>query len=102
LNSLTVFFASAFVSSLIIRLFADGLHLRLYVKEGKPHIFFMKRVKRTRGLHIHHFVWGIVLFCVAFGLLYQGVTVIAMTFAGVGVALIASEAKELVLSKWGY
>jgi hypothetical protein len=101
MNSLTVFFATAFLSSLAIRLFADGLNLRLYVQKGRPHIFFMKRVRKTKGLHIHHFVWGMIVFGAAYWLLYFSVEWWAMLFSGLGLALIASEAKELVLQKWG-
>jgi hypothetical protein len=43
-----------------------------------------------------------VMFGAAYWLLYGGIQDYAMLFSGVGVALIASEAKELVLQKWGY
>jgi hypothetical protein len=97
-----IFWASAFISSLVIRLCADGLHLRLYVKRGQPRIFFLRHIRKTQGVHIHHFVFGLVIFLIAFALLAQDYDNTGMLFGGIGIALIASETKELVFSKWGY
>jgi hypothetical protein len=52
-------------------------------------------------IHVHHFVWGIVAAFVAIGALYYDLVYLGVFAAGIGVALIASEAKELVLQKWG-
>jgi len=80
-----VFWATAFLSTLLARLLADYAKVRLHV----------------RGVHIHHFVWGIVAAFVAIAALYYDVVYPGVFAAGIGVALIASEAKELVLQRWG-
>lgn len=67
------------------RLLADYVKIRLHVK----------------GVHVHHCVWGIVAAFVAIGALYWNQIYVGVFAAGIGVALIASEAKELVLQKWG-
>jgi len=76
----------------LTRVVADYVKLRLHVK----------------GVHIHHFVWGILATFIAIAGLYYEIVVpgigflyVAMIAAGIGVALVASEAKELVLQKWG-
>lgn len=105
MNPITVFFATAFVSSLIIRLFADYLKLRFYVQKRKgkytPKFLLLKGTTRIRGVHIHHFVWGILIFVLAFAMLYEHIQPYDMALAGFAVALIASESKELVLQEWG-
>jgi hypothetical protein len=83
-NPATLFWMTAFLSTLVIRALADYAKLRFYVK----------------GVHIHHFVWGIISAFIAFAALYYDWTTAGMIFGGIGVALIASEAKELILQRW--
>jgi hypothetical protein len=83
-----IFWATAFLSILLIRLLADYVKLRLHV----------------RGIHIHHFIWGIVSAFIAIAVLYHGnhqLIQFGMFCAGLAASLIASEVKELVLQKWG-
>ena len=80
-----VFWATAFLSILLIRLLADYVKLRLHV----------------RGVHIHHFVWGIVCAFGAIAALYKDLVYPGVFLAGCAASLIASEAKELVLQRWG-
>ena len=80
-----IFWATAFLATLLTRLLADYVKVRLHVK----------------GVHVHHFVWGIVATFAAIGALYWNQIYVGVFAAGIGVALIASEAKELVLQKWG-
>jgi len=76
---------------LATRLVADYMRIRLHVE----------------GIHIHHFVWGILATFIAIAALYSEIVIpgigllrLGMIAAGIGVALIASEAKELVLQRW--
>jgi len=105
MNPITLFFATAFVSSLVVRLFADYIKIRFYMQRRKgrykPTFLLLKGYTRIRGVHIHHFLWGILLFVLAFAMLYEHIQPCDMALAGVAVALIASESKELVLQKWG-
>jgi len=96
-----IFWASAFLSSLVIRLFADYYPIRFYLHDREIQIFHLKGAAARHGVHVHHFVWGIVLFCFALPALYFDFAHAGMLMSGVGVALIASEAKELILQKWG-
>ena len=81
-----VFWATAFLVTLLTRLLADYAKVRLHV----------------RGVHIHHFVWGILSAFLAILALYYGLgdSYLGLFLAGIAVALISSEAKELVLSRW--
>lgn len=109
MNPLTVFFASAFISSLIIRFLADYVKIRLYIQKRKkkyrPKILIIHDVLgksiRIRGIHIHHFVWGILALIVAFALAYKDVQPYDMAVVGLAVALIMSEFKEIILQGWG-
>jgi hypothetical protein len=60
-----------------------------------------KQAPGKNRIHVHHFVWGIIAIFGAFAGLYYQQVYPAMFAAGIGAALIASEAKELVLQKWG-
>ena len=84
-----VFWATFALMLLVTRLVADYMRIRLHVK----------------GIHIHHFVWGILSLFISFAALYFDrhsiLLYVAMIGGGTGAALIASEAKELVLQKWG-
>jgi len=84
-----LFWASAFLMTLLTRLVADYARVRLHF----------------RGIHVHHFVWGILATFGAIAALYydsrSALVYVGCWLAGTGVALISSEAKELVLQKWG-
>jgi len=104
-----IFWATAFLSSLLIRLLADYVKIRLYVRRdrsllGPSIITVARRGRKDPGVHVHHFVWGIVSAFIAIAILYHGnhqLIEVGMFSAGLAAALIASEAKELVLQKWG-
>ena len=108
MSSLTpteIFWATAFLSSLLIRLLADYVKIRLHITRDKRiRVFFLGKRVRVGGVHIHHFVWGIVSAFIAIAVLYHGnhqLIQFGMFCAGLAASLIASEAKELVLQKWG-
>jgi hypothetical protein len=100
-----LFWATAFLSSLLIRLLADYVKIRLHITRDKRiRIFFLSKRVRVGGVHIHHFVWGIISAFIAIAVLYHGnhhLIEFGMFCAGLAASLIASEAKELLLQKWG-
>ncbi len=104
-TDLELFLMSGWVSYIIIRTVADSIKLRLYVdfkdwriKVGKP--------KRSFGLgggksdiHIHHFIFGIILMPITFVALYFRYWP-GPILVGVVMALIGSEIKELFFMNW--
>jgi hypothetical protein len=115
-TDLELFLMTGWVSYIIIRLLADSVKLRLYidfkdwkVKVGKP--IPQSRVGSALGralgrksdvpnTHIHHFVIGMLLMPFTFYALYWHYWV-APILAGIVMALVFSEIKELVLMNWG-
>ena len=79
-----IFWPSFAVSYVIIRLFADFLKLRLYVKTT----------------HVHHFIFGLALMPFSWLMFSKKDDNLAWTISGVVAALIASEVKELILDEW--
>ncbi len=106
-TDLELFLMSGWISFIVIRGVADSIKLRLYVdfkdwkvKVGKPKRSF--RFLSPGGgsnIHIHHFVFGIILMPITFIALYwhfwEGPVLV-----GIVMALIGSEVKELVLMNW--
>jgi hypothetical protein len=106
---------SGWVAYILIRLLADSVKLRLYidfkdlkVKVGKPlattrfqklnaKIFGGKNSAPTT--HIHHFVFGMFLMPFTFIALYWRIWY-GPVLVGIVMALIFSEAKELMFMNW--
>ena len=89
----------------MIRLLADYMKVRLYIplSETQKYRSFMiqKQAPGKNRIHIHHFVWGIVCAFAAIGALYWNQVYPGAFLAALAASLIASEAKEMVLQKWG-
>jgi len=114
-SDLELFLLSGWVSYILIRLLADSVKLRLYIdfkdwkiKVGKPiatsrlqllgwRIFGGKHGAPTS--HIHHFVFGMFLMPITFIALYWRFWY-GPVLVGIVMALIFSEAKELILMNW--
>ncbi len=92
---------------------ADSIKLRLYVdfsnwkfKIGKPTNSFMSvfpsilPFRKKSDIHIHHFVFGMILMPITFIALYWRLWY-GPVLVGVVIALIGSEVKELILMSWG-
>jgi len=108
---------TGWVAYILIRALADSVKLRLYVdfkdmtiKVGKPEqpppkALFHKVTKRFGGkdelpnTHVHHFVFGMLLMPFTFIALYYD-SWTGPILAGVVMALVFSEIKELVLMTW--
>jgi len=81
---INIFWPTFAISYVVIRLFADFLKLRLYVKKT----------------HVHHFTLGLALMPVSWLIFSKNDDKLAWTISGVIAALIASEVKELILDEW--
>jgi hypothetical protein len=118
-TDLEMFLLSGWVSYIIIRLAADSIKLRLYVdlkhlrvKVGRPPKQSIAgtiqgltdralgRQKPGSNIHIHHFIFGMVLMPLTFIVLYWHFW-FSPVLVGVVMALVFSEIKELVLMSWG-
>ncbi len=112
-----MFLLTGWVSYILIRTLADSVKLRLYVdfkdwkfKVGRPLQSPPKSVfgkasrafggrKDVPNTHVHHFVFGMVLMPVTFIALYWRFWY-GPVLAGVVMALVFSEIKELFLMNW--
>jgi len=116
-TDLELFLMSGWVSYILIRALADSVKLRLYVdfkdwkvKVGRPEqqsTSFIHKASRVIGgqkevpnTHLHHFVFGMLLMPLTFIALYWRFWW-GPVLAGVVMALVFSEIKELVLMNWG-
>ncbi len=118
-TDLELFLLSGWVSYIAIRAAADSIKLRLYVdfkhlriRVGRPPKHSLAgsiqgltdktlgKQKSGSNIHIHHFVFGMVLMPVTFIALYWQLW-FGPVLVGVVMALIFSEIKELVLMSWG-
>ncbi len=117
-TDLELFLMSGWVSYILVRSLADSVKLRLYVdfkdlkiKVGKPlpeqsrsvYAFASRafgRQKPVPNTHIHHFVFGMALMPFTFMALYWHLWY-GPVLAGIVMALVFSEIKELVLMNWG-
>ena len=116
-TDLELFLMSGWVSYILVRGLADSVKLRLYVdfkdwkiKVGRPlrpaNTFLGKASKAFGGqkdvpnTHVHHFVFGMAFMPVTFIALYWRFWYVPV-LAGVVMALVFSEIKELVLMSWG-
>lgn len=117
-TDLELFLLSGWVSYILIRLVADSVKLRLYIdfkhwriRVGKTQRRSlagsiqgladraMGRQKPWSNIHIHHFVFGMILMPFTFIALYWHLWY-GPVLVGVVMALIFSEIKELVLMTW--
>jgi hypothetical protein len=107
-TDLELFLLSGWISYILIRAVADSIKLRLYIdfknwkfRVGKPkRLLALPRFSRNSNIHIHHFVFGIVMMPPTFVTLYWHVW-LGPILTGIVMALIGSEVKELVLMSWG-
>ena len=116
-TDLELFLMTGWVSYILVRALADSVKLRLYIdfkdwkiKIGKPlqsqsKVFGKFRnafsgQKDVPNTHIHHFVFGMGLMPFTFIALYWRFWY-GPVLAGVVMALVFSEIKELVLMNWG-
>jgi len=115
-TDLELFLMSGWIAYILIRLLADSVKLRLYIdfkdwkiKVGKPMATskFQKLSAKMFGgketaptSHIHHFVFGMLLMPVTFIALYWRLW-FGPVLVGIVMALVFSEAKELILMNWG-
>jgi hypothetical protein len=114
---LELFLLAGWISRILIRAVADSVKLRLYVdfkewkiKVGRPSQSsnsFIHKASRAFGgknqvpnTHVRHFLFGMILMPVAFVALYWRFWY-GPVLAGVVMALVFSEIKELVLMNWG-
>ena len=107
---------SGWVAYILIRLLADSVKLRLYIDFKDMKIKVAKPVAAGRmqrlsskmfggkenapTTHVHHFVFGMLLMPVTFIALYWRIW-FGPVLVGIVMALIFSEAKELILMNWG-
>jgi hypothetical protein len=106
-TDLELFLMSGWISYIVIRGVADSIKLRLYidfkdlkVKVGKPkRSFGFLPGRGESSIHIHHFVFGILLMPFTFIALYWRFWP-GPILVGIVMALIGSEVKELVLMNW--
>ena len=114
-TDLELFLMSGWIAYILIRLLADSVKLRLYIdfkdwkiKVGKPMATskFQKLSAKMFGgketaptSHIHHFVFGMLLMPVTFIALYWRLW-FGPVLVGIVMALVFSEAKELILMNW--
>jgi len=117
-TDLELFLMSGWVSYILVRSLADSVKLRLYldfkdwkIKVGRPLKSQPKSVlgkasqaiggqKDVPNTHIHHFVFGMGLMPFTFIALYWRFWY-GPILAGVVMALVFSEIKELILMNWG-
>ena len=113
-TDLELFLMSGWIAYILIRLLADSVKLRLYIdfkdwkiKVGKPMATskFRKLSAKMFGgketaptSHIHHFVFGMLLMPVTFIALWR--LWFGPVLVGIVMALVFSEAKELILMNW--
>ena len=97
-NPATMFLSTGWISYFLIRFFADILNVRLYIP-SKVGTSVTKRVSADKKVHIHHFVFGMALMPVVMVALWFHYW-LAPAFAGVQLALIGSETKELLYQHW--
>ena len=119
LTDLELFLLSGWISYILIRAIADSVKLRLYVDfkhlrirvgrtqneslAGHIHVLADKALRRNKAasnIHIHHFVFGMILMPVTFAALYWRLW-FSPVLVGIVMALTFSEIKELVLMSWG-
>ncbi len=117
-TDLELFLLSGWISYILIRGLADSVKLRLYIdfkhlriRVGRPqhqflgghvHGFADKALGRSTpasNIHIHHFVFGMILMPVTFIALYWRLWT-GPVLVGIVMALVFSEIKELVLMNW--
>jgi len=115
-SDLELFLMSGWIAYILIRALADSVKLRLYidfkdwkVKVGKPEqppTSFIHKASRVIGgqkeapnTHLHHFVFGMLLMPLTFIALYYRIWW-GPVLAGIVMALVFSEIKELVLMNW--
>jgi len=115
-TDLELFLMAGWVSYILIRALADSIKLRLYVdfkdwkiKVGRPSQSsnsIIHKAARAFGnrdqmpnTHVHHFVFGMMLMPVSFIALYWRFWY-GPVLAGIVMALVFSEIKELVLMNW--
>lgn len=90
---------TGWVSYFIIRVIADDLKARLYVDpSGKVEISGPQ--DDSHNLHLHHFIYGLALGPPVGVMLWYHYWP-GPILAGIQVALVGSEIKELILMKWG-
>ena len=118
LDDLSLFLLSGWIAYILIRALADSVKLRLYIdfkdwkiKVGKPEqpapsaSLFHRASKAISGqkeqpnTHVHHFVFGMGLMPFTFIMLYWHLWY-GPVLAGVVMALVFSEFKELILMNW--
>lgn len=116
-TDLELFLMSGWVSYILVRTLADSVKLRLYldfkdwkIKVGRPLKSPPKSVlgkasyvvagpKNVPNTHIHHFVFGMGLMPFTFIALYWRLWY-GPILAGVVMALVFSEIKELIMMNW--
>jgi len=81
-----IFSFSTLIAYLVTRLFADYLHMRLYVSHGR--------------LHVHHFLFGLALMPLTLIASETEHYELTDVLAGTVTALVLSEIKQLVLQNW--
>jgi hypothetical protein len=107
-TDLELFLLSGWISYILIRLVADSIKLRLYIdfkdwkiKVGKPKgLLRFLPLRNGSNIHIHHFVFGIIMMPMTFLSLYWRFWA-GPVLVGIVMALIGSEVKELILMSWG-
>ncbi len=99
---------SGWASYLLIRMVADSVKLRIYLdfkdrkikvgREGSP-FFKSSFFRKKSNIHIHHFIFGMILMPITFIALYWRLWY-GPVLVGTVMALIGSEFKELILMNW--
>jgi hypothetical protein len=86
----------------IIRILADYIKVRWYWdwKNHKTNISQYTKVVKSKRIHLHHFLFGLALAPITWVCFALGQDFVATLLAGLVAALIASEAKELILLEW--
>lgn len=102
-TDLELFLMSGWVSYILIRMLADSIKLRFYVdfrdlkvKVGRASSSFFRN---RSNIHIHHFIFGMILMPITFISLYWRLWY-GPVLVGIVMALIGSEFKELLLMNW--
>jgi len=114
-TDLEVFLLTGWIAYILIRFLADSVKLRFYfdfkdwkVKVGKPIPQSRAGVSLNRAIggqkdapntHIHHFVFGMLVMPFTFYALYWRLW-FGPILAGVVMALVFSEIKELIFMNW--
>lgn len=84
MDPLLLFFAAWAIANPTIRFLADYETIRLYVHR----------------VHLHHFIFGLILTPITAVLLIYNDFTVAGVLGGVIMALVLSEAKQLILQDW--